>query len=92
MILPQSTNENFVSTRKCEASVWNRSVGWTGARAIGPRGSSGPWLFFGLVAHPRDDLIVPLGEDGRVANEGVTEHRLPVRDDLLARPQGVLVI
>ena len=36
--------------------------------------------------------IVPLGEDGRVANEGVTEHRLPVRDDLLARPQGVLVI
>jgi hypothetical protein len=49
-------------------------------------------LIFGLAAHPREDLIVPLGEDGRVANEGVTEHRLPMRDDLLARPQGVLVI
>ena len=27
-------------------------------------------LIFGLAAHPREDLIVPLGEDGRVANEG----------------------
>jgi DNA-binding beta-propeller fold protein YncE len=35
---------------------------------------------------------VRLNEDGCVTSGGMTEHRLPVRDDLLARPQGVVVI